>query len=432
MNNFINMHLFIFPYKKYAFIFLLLHSQTIMAQTWTRKTDFINGPSLSAYAFTINDTIYVGNTGATGIYKYDFTTDTWSAKANAPAILYNRTCAIAFAVNGKGYMIGGINANGFCMNDVWQYDPGSDSWVQKANFPGGKRASGGSFVIGNKAYYGGGYDTIDISGFSAVSKNDFWQYDPSTDTWTAKANIPYDSSYLLSPFSFSINGKGYLSCGHRFKYYSSGSYKDTDVSKTFEYDPLADTWTQKAPFPGLIRSGGISFVLNNIAYCGTGMNDTSTNNTSTCYNDFYSYSPVFNSWDVVTPPAFPARTYSIAAIVSAGKAYLGTGWASPSTTIFYQDWWEFKPAINGIVNEDNSEVRLNCYPNPCNRELTIQIPGNNTSYSYTIYNFVGQKVLENTLPANKSISTATLATGNFLLVIRGNGKEYRQVFGVLK
>ena len=416
--------------KNLTIIFLLLFSQKIMAQTWTAKADFINSESDYAYAFTINDTIYVGNTQGLGFYKYDYTTNIWSAKSNVPVALSNRWAGIGFAVNGKGYMIGGVNASGVCTKDVWEYDPTSDTWIQKADFPGGKRMNAGCFVIGSKAYIVGGIDTTDIGALSPTTpKNDFWQYDPAADAWTSKANIPYDSSYLEAPLAFSIGNKGYISCGRQFTL-SSGGYSYIYEDSTFQYDTLLNTWTAVALFSGARRFGGVSFVLNNIAYCGTGISQIPGD---VCYNNFCSFDPVANSWSILPTPPFAARGYGIATTLSTGKAFFGTGWNYPSSTLFYKDWWEFTPVPTGINNNNQNEGGIKCYPNPCNAELKVQIPTNDeTRYSYSIYNFLGQLLLENNLPANKTINTATLPEGNFLLMMRGGGSEYHQIFGVMK
>lgn len=67
--------------------------------------------------------------------------------------------------------------------------------------------------------------------------------------WTAKANVINGSR--CNATSFSIGNKGYICCGV------------TTVQKKdlLEYDPLTDTWTQKADFPGLARRCPVSFVV---------------------------------------------------------------------------------------------------------------------------------------------------------------------------
>lgn len=57
-----------------------------------------------------------------------------------------------------------------------------NAWAQKTNFGGTARWGAVGFSIGNKGYIGTG-------GEGSVPKNDFWEYDPTTDTWTQKASV---------------------------------------------------------------------------------------------------------------------------------------------------------------------------------------------------------------------------------------------------
>ncbi|MEI8279738.1 MAG: kelch repeat-containing protein [Bacteroidota bacterium] len=416
--------------KIFSLVFLLFFTERGLAQTWTAKSDFINGESDYAYAFTINDSIYVGNTQGLGFYKYDPINNLWSTKANVPAALNNRWAGIGFAVNGKGYMIGGVNASGICTNDVWEYDPITDTWIQKTDFPGGKRMSAGYFVIGSKVYIGGGVDTTNLIGLSVTTpKNDFWQYDPATDAWTSKGHIPYDSSYLEAPFAFSIGSKGYLSCGRHFSLYN-GSYGYVYEDSTFQYDTLMNTWTPVALFTGARRFAGVSFVLNNIAYCGTGLSQSSSYD---CFSDFFSFDPIANSWTALPTTTFASRGFGMATTISTGKAFFGTGWCYPSGTAFYKDWWEFSPTSTGITNEPVNNVGITCFPIPCNDELNVEINTHDIrGYTYSIYNLLGQLKIENELSDNKKIRTTTLAEGNYILMLRGAGSEYHQIFRVVK
>ena len=64
----------------------------------------------------------------------------------------------------------------------------------------------------------------------------FWEYNPVTDTWTQKANIGGDSRN--DPVCFTINDKIYLGLGYGF----------TDQNDFWMYDPLTNVWAQKAGF----------------------------------------------------------------------------------------------------------------------------------------------------------------------------------------
>ena len=76
-------------------------------------------------------------------------------------------------------------------NDFWEYDPATDTWTQKANFGGGARTGAVGFSIGTKGYVGTGIDANDLL------RKDFWEYDPVTNKWTRKANFGGTARYRL-------------------------------------------------------------------------------------------------------------------------------------------------------------------------------------------------------------------------------------------
>ena len=50
-----------------------------------------------------------------------------------------RASAAACSLNGKGYIFGGRTQDGTYLNDLWQYDPSTDSWTQIDTLPGSPR-----------------------------------------------------------------------------------------------------------------------------------------------------------------------------------------------------------------------------------------------------------------------------------------------------
>jgi N-acetylneuraminic acid mutarotase len=179
----------------------------------------------------------------------------------------------SFSINGKGYMGLGLDTLGNGHTDWFEYNPGTNSWTAKASLPAAGRWSTTCFVIGDKGYVVGG-------GNGSTSLNEVWEYDPQTNTWTSKANLPV---HRENAASFSIANKGYVGTG-----YFSGS-SNTDF---YEFDPVANTWTQKSSFPGLSRNGSASFSIGNKGYIGMG----NANNSSSYPLDFYEYNPINDTW----------------------------------------------------------------------------------------------------------------------------------------
>lgn len=102
-------------------------------------------------------------------------------------------------MNDKIYVIGGESA-GFGVSTVEEYDPISDTWLRKANMPT-PRFGLTTCTINGKIYaIGGGLQWDSI--FSTVE-----QFDPITNKWVSLPNMP---SKRMGLSSCVINGKIYV------------------------------------------------------------------------------------------------------------------------------------------------------------------------------------------------------------------------------
>ena len=87
-----------------------------------------------------------------------------------------RERAVGFSLRGKGYVSCGLDTADMVRNDLWEYDPATASWTQKANMPGVGRRNAVGFTIGDYAYVGTGVDHATAP--SGTILKDFWKYDP--------------------------------------------------------------------------------------------------------------------------------------------------------------------------------------------------------------------------------------------------------------
>lgn len=140
-------------------------------------------------AFTIGDSLaYVGTgQGLNGserpvfgdFYIFNGNTKTWTtAPIQTPAEM-PRYMAVAFSLNNKGYVVGGLFENEV-LHDVWEHSiqDGTDSWKKKNDFP--KPFYGGiSFYNGERAFVGFGNN-----------ENTLWEYDAEIDQWHEFAKSP--------------------------------------------------------------------------------------------------------------------------------------------------------------------------------------------------------------------------------------------------
>ncbi|HYV95525.1 MAG TPA: hypothetical protein VE978_27365 [Chitinophagales bacterium] len=246
----------------------------VSSDAWTQKADFPVDLAQAA-SFSINGKGYIacGYTAANKLYEYDPVADTWTERDTLPASM-SRDEAVGFSIGSFGYVCCGDNY-GASYHDLWRYDPATDSWLQMADFPGEQRNGLVAFSIGGKAYAGTGWAD---SGF----KRDFYEYDPATDIWTSVADFPGTKRHAAVAFSIMCNeleGRGYVGLGID----SSGFTQDF-----YEYNPYTDTWWQVADFAGLPRARLVGASAGTAGYIGTGYVSGGVVD-----NDFWKYVPEF-------------------------------------------------------------------------------------------------------------------------------------------
>jgi N-acetylneuraminic acid mutarotase len=319
--------------------------------------------------------------------------DQWIQKANFGGAARHR--CTAFSIGNKGYIGGGhINsAQTITHEDYWQYDPGSDSWTQIADFGGGQRYHSVSFSIGEFGYVGLGEDHDDnyhndfyryvpqlniwqpianfpgnprraaagfvIDGFGYVGtgqsdfgyEEDFYKYDPLANDWYPIADFLGEAR--SAAVAFAHNGKGYLGTGHIW-----GDH----TKDFFEYDPQSDTWSQKADVGPTFRQDATGFVLNGYGYIGTG-NDVDGNLN---YKDFWRYDFDTDQWLQIADFCGEGRRYMVSFIIG-NHAYAGTG--TDGTNL--RDFWMFDP----LLSNQNMEPGLSVtpFPNPSNDQITFDL-----------------------------------------------------------
>jgi N-acetylneuraminic acid mutarotase len=242
---------------------------------WTQKADYPDVPTGFGLGFSIGGKGYVvmnpDSVGAS-VWQYDTASNTWTRKADYPS--YPQSGTVAFSVNNRGYVVMGT------YKDVWQYDPAVDLWTHKGNFPGSSQVNAATFVIGNYAYLGTGMNGLN----TPTGSTDFYQYDPTSDTWTKKTNFPGVGRNSAS--GFAIGAYGYLGTG----YDQNGYY----LSDFWRYDPSSDSWTRKQDFGGGVRSEASPFSGTSQGYLGFGngqAHQVAQNIFSSNYIDMWQYQP---------------------------------------------------------------------------------------------------------------------------------------------
>jgi hypothetical protein len=171
------------------------------------------------------------------------TEDTWTTLEPMPTAETGLGTAV---VKGKIYVIGKeIN---------YEYDPDADTWTPRTPMPT-PRSSFGVAVCQDKIYCMGGYTSGWEFGINEV-------YDPSTDMWETRTSMPTSRTEVVAN---EVDGKMYVMAGYTFPHPSF----PTLCNKTEVYDPVTDSWTEKAQMPnyhGVAMSDDVSAVVDSKIY----------------------------------------------------------------------------------------------------------------------------------------------------------------------
>ena len=201
-------------------------------------------------------------------WEYDIANNTWTELLSFPSIGRNHPAMIL--VNDKIY-IGLGSVDGENLGDWWEYSITQNTWTEKASFNYGDRHHPFYFSINDFAYVGFGHGSSTGAGSNPSTGvyifNDFYRYNPSSSSWTQLANFPSESRVAGTQFSF--NGKGYIISG------DGEDHSPLDEGEFWEYNPTNDSWNQLPSHPGDAIWAPGCFVLDCEIYFLLGQN-TST------------------------------------------------------------------------------------------------------------------------------------------------------------
>ena len=387
-------------------ITLLAGMGFIQAQTanfWTKKNDFGGGKRERAVAFAIGEFGYV----ATGLdtaenvlkdlWKYDPSMDSWAQMADLPGA--GRRDAVGFSLGNKGYVGTGVDNEasivGLKLKDFYEYDPATNSWIQKADFPG---------ASGNGIYFAAGFE-IDSKGYvcgGKVGPNQYsaqlWEYKPSIDQWTSRAPFPGGMRYQLT--AFSIGNKGYVGLG---------ANQDVFKKDFWAYNPGSNQWTPIADLPGSERGSATAFSIENRGFVCIGTNGG-------FLDDLWEYNSVTNEWSVRASFGGSERKNAVSFVLN-GKAYVGTGKGYSGK----KDGMEEYTPYSYVGLNESTDISFSFYPNPATDKVRIDNSNKNIE-SYQLMTYDGRLLKD--IDANSSheieIALDNLARGVYILAARNS------------
>src|SRR5215472_8416625 len=153
----------------------------------------------------------------------------WDTRAPVP-VPGGLSQSTSVAANGLIYEIGGGVGAGpdARINQIWAYDPSTNTWSRKANIPlpDGIAAYGAAVEVDGFIYVFGGV-TGALSTVAVL--NTIWIYDVANDSWSAGPNLPTN---MFGPAVAAVTGKIII---------AGGSDGFVLLSATYEFDPVSRT-----------------------------------------------------------------------------------------------------------------------------------------------------------------------------------------------
>ncbi|MEO0114016.1 MAG: kelch repeat-containing protein [candidate division WOR-3 bacterium] len=208
------------------------------------------------------------------VYAYVPATNSWVT--TLPSLLITRRAGAGGQIGNKVYLCGGRDSTHTTLSSCEEYDLDTKTSTYKASLPGGRWSCSGVGLNG-KIYI-----------FGSESYSDaLLEYNPATNSWRSITPSPRPTGRGWTALA-AAGGKLYL-CG--------GSSSTGVLNDCWMFDPATETWTQKANMPGpRLYHSAIGFGDDNIYVIGG-----SIEGTTPADNLVYKYTISTNTWVIETP-----------------------------------------------------------------------------------------------------------------------------------
>jgi len=186
----------------------------------------------------LNGKVYaIGGQGLSSVEVYDPSTESWSSGVALPSEVNHGT---AITVGVKIYLIGGKNSSSQNIDQVLSFDPSTNQWQAKANMPTTRH--GVKLVWFENRIWA-------IAGYGTPANSTVESYDPQTDTWRTEKQLPRARNWSVAWVSHERIYVGGLQYGSHIDY----------------YDPAKESWIAEGNLPEN-KYVADSVVLNNTVY----------------------------------------------------------------------------------------------------------------------------------------------------------------------
>lgn len=333
--------------------------------------------------------------------------DQWQQRADFGN--FGRHRATGMGIGNKAYVgTGHLNGSGVdtWYPDWWEYDPATNAWTQKADYPG-NNGTGDQDIVSLPM------DTVGYAGLGQWDGLSFFKYSPVTNTWTQVTSAPSNGDFN-NTFPFRIGSYGYfpsLGSSNFFRYDAvndtwiqlnplpitvsfgtptfaigdKGYIKDPYSGSAFyEYKPSTDSWIPRAPFPGDHPFRPRGFTQYGYGFFIGGFQGNPSLLPWEWEKQVWRYDPATDSWDRIDDHPGTTRRWAVALNVH-NRVFYGLGTNGTN----FNDWWEFDMVAD--FEEVESDISINIYPNPTMDLLKIT-SADTKQFEVILYDLCGNQV----------------------------------------
>jgi len=239
-----------------------------------------------------------GSTLSKSLYRFDPASQTVTSYNDH--IYYMPFIWPSAIVKGNQAYLFGLNEG---VANFYLFDYGSLSLKKVSDYPG-KVFGDHIFMDGDSVLYiGGGFTKS-----SNTYNKEFWKFSLRSQVWTRLNDLPGNTCHTNE---FTVIGRNYA-------VFTDGS--------TFEYDPVTDTWSPRARYPGRWSRFKVDAECGGLVYMGYG--DVSSENTLKRYN------PLTDNWTDLGSTINRTNFYFYFSLDD--KLYIGGGYNQV-------DMWMYEP-----------------------------------------------------------------------------------------
>lgn len=377
------------------FSFILL---TVSAQEWTQVASMPDDfRSHHSFGFGINDIGYVVSgtnqlidEPSNNFYSYNPDTDTWTQKDDFPGAA--RSFGIGEVYKDKAYF--GFGLGDAIYNDLWVFDPLEDSWEELPSCPCAPRFHPAFTITNDKLIVG-------MGGSQNGNRNDFWMYDLLTEEWEQIATYP--GVVRHHPYQFSIGDYHYAGFGHGQSIYTEWQ----------RYDASTDTWDKMTDIPAEGRVAGTQFSFNGKGYILSG---DGVDHRSMETGEFWEYDPNTDSWLELTPHPSTSR-WAPASFILYNAVYVINGLTEVPDLGYTTVDEVYKYQLAPVSNTNEIEIDYDIYPNPATAFIRLETNMTfNKSDVVEITDATGKVILS--IQAKEMINVEALASGVYHLTLK--------------